>query len=198
MNFKNLCCMLLIPLLFACGSIPTTGPTPVSSLPDLAILGVHVSDVDENNNCLHEYVILATLVNRGNAPAYNVTLAETATGVSIPVQVLGANEKLVVHFPVATGGMYTVVADPDNSILESDETNNSLSYIAPTPTPSIPCVPTSPADATPAPTIVLIESGGIQPFPTYDIPDTWGEPMSILSSVHHSFSALCNYKENKQ
>lgn len=148
--------MLLIPFLFACGSIPTTGPTPVSSLPDLAILSVHVSDVDENNNCLHGYVIMATIINRGDAPAYNVTLAEMATGVSTPVQVLGANEKFVVHFPVAAGGMYTVVADPDNSILESDETNNSLSYVAPTPTPSIPCAPTAapippPSDLLPTP-----------------------------------------------
>jgi len=168
MKLKSLCCVLFVLLLSACGTVTTATE---SSLPDLAVLGVHVSDVDENNQCLDALVILATLVNRGNAPAYNVTLVETSTNTVTRAQVLGVNEKFVAYFPVAPGGIYNVVADPDNSILESDETNNSFSYFAPTPTPSIPCVPTAPVDTTPVPTVASIESGGIHPFPVYEIPD---------------------------
>jgi Tol biopolymer transport system component len=148
MNLKSLCCVLFALLLSACGTVLTATESP---LPDLAIQGVHVSDVDENNHCLDTLVILATLVNRGNAPAYNVTLVEISTNTATQAQVLGVNEKFVAYFPVAPGGMYNVVADPENSILESDETNNSLSYVAPTPTPSVPCVPTSPVNPTPIP-----------------------------------------------
>jgi len=162
MKLKSLYCVLFALLLSACGTVTTATK---SSLPDLAILDVRVSDVDENNQCLDTLVILATLVNRGNAPAHNVTLVEISTNTAIQAQFLGVNEKFVAYFPVAPGGMYNVVADPDNSILESDETNNSFSYFAPTPTPSIPCVPTAPVDTTPVPTVVSIESGSITAIP---------------------------------
>ena len=48
------------------------------------------------------------------------------------------------YFPITSANAtYNVVVDPQNTIAESDEGNNTLSYFAITPTPPALCTPTS-------------------------------------------------------
>jgi hypothetical protein len=48
------------------------------------------------------------------------------------------------YFPISSAGAaYNVVVDPQNTIPESDDSNNTLSYLAITPTPPALCTPTS-------------------------------------------------------
>jgi hypothetical protein len=153
MKVQNVFYILPILFLTACG--PAT-PTPVPALPDLTVTSAYISMVDVNGNCMDTYVLLTILVNQSSIPAYDVALVETATDQATQVQTLGAFERFVVYFPAeAPDGRYTVVADPENIISETDETNNSFSYLAPTPTPPVNCPPTQPADAAPTPVLPL-------------------------------------------
>jgi subtilase family serine protease len=61
---------------------------------------------------------------------------------------LAAGQHIEFHFAGTTpSGQYEAIADVTNQVVESEEYNNILSFIAPTPTPPLLCTPT----LTPAP-----------------------------------------------
>jgi hypothetical protein len=117
-------------------------PTNLSLLPDLAITSAYVSMVDSNGRCLPYYGFNVTVVNQGNASAPDVILAETSTGQEVHIGNLNPLQSISMPF-VAKGasGAYTVVADPQNSIVESNESNNSATFSEATATPVAACLP---------------------------------------------------------
>ncbi len=120
------------------GNTPTNG----SGLPDLVISSVYVSMVDSNGNCLPFYGLNVTVFNRGDVPAPEVIVMETNTGHELGVGTLAPLQSVSTLF-VAQGasGAYTVIADPHNVIVESDEANNSGTFSDATATPVASCPP---------------------------------------------------------
>jgi hypothetical protein len=116
---------------------------PVNSLlPDLAITSLHVSMVDGNGTCLPYYGLIVTVVNQGGAPALDVFLAETTTGQQVNFAGINAGQSVTMPFVAqAASGAYNVVVDPQNTIPEADETNNSAVFSGPTATPPASCLP---------------------------------------------------------
>ena len=105
---------------------PENIPTNVSSLPDLAITSAYVSMVDSNGRCLPYYGFNVTVINQGSAPAPDVTLVETNTGQEVHIGTLNPLQSISMPFVAkASSGVYTVIADPQNSIVEINENNNS-------------------------------------------------------------------------
>lgn len=127
-------------------------PTSTSPLPDLAITSAYVSMVDSNGRCLPYYGFSVTVINKGSAPAIDVALAETNTGQEVLIGTLQPNQSLSMSFVAkATSGVYKVVADPHNVILESDESNNSAANSEATATPVAACLSIQLGDGTPTP-----------------------------------------------
>jgi Tol biopolymer transport system component len=89
--------------------------------------------------------------NRGQVPAQDVFVIEQSTQHQIQIGTLQASQRMEIPVPLnSTGASYTLVADPQNLVAESDENNNVFSYFAPTPTPPALCPPTLPP-TTPSP-----------------------------------------------
>jgi hypothetical protein len=87
-------------------------------------------------------------MNQGNGPADGVTAVEMSSGGTIVIGSLEAGQKMDLQLPAgSTAGPYLINVDPQNLIPESNETNNNLSYLLPTPTPYIGCIATMTADA---------------------------------------------------
>jgi hypothetical protein len=96
--------------------------------------------IDQNGSCIDSYVFLVTVANQSAVPVHDIVVATTDH--SSQVQTLEAYQSTVILFPAtAPSGRYTVAVDPENSITEADESNNSLSYLESTPTPSANCPP---------------------------------------------------------
>jgi DNA-binding CsgD family transcriptional regulator len=138
-------------------------PTNISSLPDLTITSAYVSMVDNNGRCLPYYGFNVTVVNQGNARAADVTLAETNTGQEVHIGALDPLQSLSMPFVAkAASGAYTVIADPQNIIVESNEGNNSATFSEATATPVAACLPLKFGDGadtpTASPTMALIPS----------------------------------------
>jgi len=115
--------------------------------------------------------------NLGEAPAYNIYVIELSNGTNLTIGELGAGQGMELYFPISsTSASYNVAVDPQNTIPEINEGNNTFSYFAITPTPPLLCTPTSDL-STPVPSsgsgsaaisqAVLLNS-------TYRSPD-WGE-----------------------
>ena len=152
-------------------------PTDVSSLPDLLITSAYVSMVDSNGRCLPYYGFNVTVVNQGNAPAPDVILAETNTGQEVHIGTLDPLQSISMPFVAkATGGAYTVIADPQNIIVESNESNNSATYSEATATPVASCLPlqievgtntpTTLPTMAPIPSVSMIASDTVTPTHT--------------------------------
>lgn len=152
-------------------------PTDVSSLPDLLITSAYVSMVDSNGRCLPYYGFNITIVNQGNAPAPDVILAETNTGQEVHIGTLDPLQSISMPFVAkATGGAYTVIADPQNIIVESNESNNSATYSEATATPVASCLPlqievgtntpTTLPTMAPIPSVSMIASDTVTPTHT--------------------------------
>ena len=152
-------------------------PTDVSSLPDLLITSAYVSMVDSNGRCLPYYGFNVTVVNQGNAPAPDVILAETNTGQEFHIGTLDPLQSISMPFVAkATGGAYTVIADPQNIIVESNESNNSATYSEATATPVASCLPlqievgtntpTTLPTMAPIPSVSMIASDTVTPTHT--------------------------------
>ncbi len=138
-------------------------PTNILSLPDLAITSAYVSMVDANGKCLPYYGFNVTVVNQGNAPAPDVTLAETNTGQEVHIGTLDPLQSISMPFVAkASSGAYTVIADPQNIIVESNESNNSATFSEATATPVASCLPLQFGDgldtSTASPTMAPIPS----------------------------------------
>lgn len=127
----------------------TVAPTSALSLPDLTITSAYVSMVDNNGICLTYYGLNVTVVNQGNAPALDVILADN-TGQEVGVGNLNPFQSMSMSFVAhANSGAYTVVADPQNVIVESDENNNTATFSQATATPWAGCLPLQFGDGTP-------------------------------------------------
>jgi hypothetical protein len=154
MKLKNIYHILVALFLSACGPAVLTGPTPtpVSSLPDLAITTMYVSMVDNSGRCLDSYQLLTVLVNQSTVPANDVFLIETSTGHQVQVGTLGAFQSISLNTPATSpSGSYSVIVDPQNVVIESDENNNTAAFFESTATPPASCPPLQAGDATPTP-----------------------------------------------
>ena len=115
-------------------------PTTMSPLPDLAVTSAYVSMVDNNGMCLSYYGLNVTIVNLGNAPALNVMITDS-TGQEVGIGDLGPLQSISMSFVAnAANGSYIVVADPQNLITESNESNNNVTFSDATATPFAPCL----------------------------------------------------------
>jgi len=146
---RHLFQMLFILVLSACGPDIIITPTPVSSLPDLVVANVYLGMQGVPSNwteCIPNYgpfEIRAMIRNLGEAPAYNISVIESATGTDLTIGELGAGQDLELYFPLASpNATYNVAVDSQNTIQESNEGNNTFSYLAITPTPPALCTST--------------------------------------------------------
>ncbi|NOT03564.1 MAG: hypothetical protein HOP27_03080 [Anaerolineales bacterium] len=156
---------------------PEIVPTNASSLPDLVITSAYVSMVDNNGRCLGYYGFNVTVFNRGNASAPDVVLAETNTGQEVHIGDLDPLQSISMPFVAkVASGAYTVIADPQNIIVESNESNNSATFSEATATPVASCLPlqievgtdtptTSPTMA-PIPSVTMIATDTVTPTHT--------------------------------
>jgi len=153
MKRKNLYFLLLAFLLVACSFTTINLPTSASTnnLPDLVVDSINVGMVDANGRCLNGYYIQAGILNQGNAPVEGVVALEVSTGQQVTLSRLEVGESVDIQIPAAPStGTYLINVDPQNVIPESNETNNNLSFLLPTPTPFAGCA-ASPDYTTPLP-----------------------------------------------
>jgi DNA-binding CsgD family transcriptional regulator len=155
-------------------SVVENPPTNGSGLPDLVVSSVYVSMVDHNGICLPFYGLNVTVFNRGDVPAIDVILMETNTGQELGIGTLDPLQSLSTSF-VAKGasGAYSVIVDPHNIILESDEANNSATFSDATATPvaSCPQLQSGYVAHTPVPSIVPSMT-----MPVMDMPSLTARP----------------------
>ena len=174
-------------LVSACAPDPISTPTSATSLPDLVVSSVYIGMYGVQTNwmkCVPAYGLLeirAKIQNLGQATANNINVIELSSGTDLTIGELFAGQGTELVFPITSAnGTYNVVVDPQDTITESEEDNNTLSYFAITPTPPALCTPTSDPSSdlsTPVPVVgsegralswsVLLNS-------TYQSPD-WGQ-----------------------
>jgi hypothetical protein len=203
MRLRALFQLLVLLTLSACTSIAIspTATHPPPDLPDLVVASVYLGMQGipgNSSNCVPAYApyeIRAVLENRGAGPADNVLVAEQSTGQQVQVGTILAGQSLEIIIPLNTSGSsYIVVADPQNSVPESDENNNTYSYLAPTPTPPAICPPTQPASlptlppATPSP----LSLDGLH-YADMNLAQIWkvlagGHPNQIMNGIAGQFS----------
>jgi len=155
MKRKNFYAILFAFLLAACSFTSPNPPTsvPAINLPDLVVASINVGMVDANGRCLNGYYIQAGILNQGQVPAEGVVAQEVSSGQQITLSRLEAGEKVDIQIPAhPSTGNYVINVDPQNVIPESNETNNNLSFLLPTPTPFVDCAALS-GPATPPPTL---------------------------------------------
>jgi len=142
--------LLAVTLFNACTPGPVTAPIPISSLPDLVVSNVYLGMQGVPTDwaeCIPNYSpfeIRAMIRNIGQVPAYNISLIELSTGTNLTIGELDAGQGMELYFPISSANAaYNVVVDSQNTIPESNENNNTFSYLAITPTPLALCPPTS-------------------------------------------------------
>ena len=155
--------LLAVFLFGACTPGPIATPTSAPSLPDLFVSDVFLGmqGVPRNGTvCVPAYgpfEIRAMIRNLGQATAYNIIVSDLSSGNEHTIVELGAGLGMELGFPITPANTtYKLVVDPQNSILESDESNNTFSYLAITPTPPTLCTTTPSASLTTP--IPLVES----------------------------------------
>jgi len=201
MKLKVLCCLIWI--LSACSPVVTALPTSGGlTLPDLVVSYINVAQVDENGRCLAGYKISATILNQGQASAANVEAVEKTTGQPIAIDKLEAGQSKTVYLSTSpTSGNYIVVVDPQNLISESNETNNNLSFLAPTPTLVLECMKSPTVASTPMPPLASTPQPNVTPAPNsldgliyvdMGVAQLWqintGQQLKIMDGVAASFS----------
>jgi hypothetical protein len=187
MKLRYLIQILFLLALPACGRRINITPTPASSLPDLAVSNVYLGMQGVPTNwteCIPTYgpfEIRAMIRNLGQTPAYNFSVVELSSGTNLTIGELGAGQGMELYFPISSAGTaYNVVVDPQNTILENNEGNNTFSYLAVTPTPPALCTPTSVPSSDLSTSVPASESDSatlsqaILLNSTYRSPD-WGE-----------------------
>ena len=142
--------ILAVPLFSACTLGSITPPTSSASLPDLVVSNVYLGMQGVSTNwteCIPTYgpfEIRAMIRNMGQAPAYNIDVVELSTDTKLTIGELGAGQGMELYFPLASpSANYNIVVDPQRTIAEGNENNNTLSYLAITPTPPALCTPKS-------------------------------------------------------
>lgn len=196
MKQRCLILILLVLVLSACGWVTNAAPTAVSSMPDLVVSNIYLGMQGIPSNwtqCVPGYgpfEIRAMIQNVGEAAAYNISVAELSAGTNLTIGELGPGQGMELYFPTTSANAtYKVVVDPQNAIPESNETNNTFSYLAITPTPPALCTPASAPSSdlsTPNPTGVsegAILSQSVLLNSTYRSPD-WGE-FQLTNGVYY-------------
>jgi len=156
MKRKNFYTILFAILLAACSFTSPNPPTsvPTINLPDLIVASINVGMVDANGRCLNDYYIQARILNLGNAPAEDVVALEVSSGQQVTLSRLETGQSVDIQIPAAhSTGNYLINVDPQNAIPESNETNNNLSFLLPTPTPFADCAASSSPATPPAPSL---------------------------------------------
>lgn len=114
-------------------------------LPDLIIKFMYLEMDGRHANCVEAYSpygIRVLVENIGLASAGSFIVDMNGTRQQVDTG-LAAGEHIELHFAGTTpSGQYEAFADVTNQIVESEEYNNILSFIAPTPTPPLLCTPT--------------------------------------------------------
>ncbi len=178
-------------LLSACGLIPIVNLS--GALPDLAVTNVNIAMQGipaYTTNCVAAYApyeVRATIENRGHTLATNISIVELSSGYEVQIGELPAGQNAEISLPASSpNGIYNVSVDPQNLIEESDEGNNTTSYLAPTPTPPALCPP----PVTPPPTLVPTSASGNEELSeavlrngVYRSPD-WGE-FQLMDGVYY-------------
>ena len=175
------------PIPTAYGSGMNATSESASSLPDLVVSTVYLGmqNVADNwTGCIPNYgpfEIRAMIRNLGDAHSYNISVAELSSGTHLTIGELGADQGMELYLPISSASAaYSIVVDPQNAIPESNESNNTFSYLAITPTPPVLCTPVStplPNFSTPIPptgsgSTTLSQAALLNS--TYCSPD-WGE-----------------------
>jgi len=142
----------LLPVIPSVSEVPAPSPlafptsaSDLSSQPDLTIKLMYLEMEERQGNCVNAYSpygIRVRIENTGSANTgpFDVDLNSIHRKVD---NGLRAGQSIVLFFAGTTpSGNYEAIVDVTNQIIESREDNNTLSYIAPTPTPPLLCTPT--------------------------------------------------------
>lgn len=184
MKFNLTVCMFFLAttLLSACTLGSVAIPTPETSLPDLVVSKVYLGmqGVPTNwNECVPTYSpfeIRVMIRNLGGTPANNIIVAELFSGTNLTTGELAAGQEIEMYFPILSGSAtYNIVVDSPNLILESNEDNNTFSYLAITPTPPALCTPTA-----------VPSSGLLTPTPESGTESTTFSESVLLNSIYRS------------
>lgn len=123
--------------------------TELTSMPDLVIKLIYLEMEGRQSNCVEAYTpygirVLVENIGLASTGPFVVDLNGTRQQVDGG---LTAGQFIELHFTGTTpSGQYKAFADVTNQVVEHQEDNNSLSFLAPTPTPPPLC------PATPTPT----------------------------------------------
>ncbi len=125
--------------LAACGALEAKmEPTQVETMPDLIVKYMYLEMEGRQGNCVAAYTpyeIRVVVENIGQASAgpFSVELNAAQQGVD---KGLAAGQSVVLHFPgTVPSGQYEASVDVADQVVERREDNNSLLFLAPTPTP---------------------------------------------------------------
>jgi subtilase family serine protease len=148
--------LIIVLVMVACTPSLTspTNPIVVSTsepalLPDLIIKLMYLEMEGRQSNCVEAYTpygirVLVENIGLASAGPFVVDMNGTRQQVD---EGLAAGQFIELHFSgTAPSGQYEAYADVTDQVVENQEDNNSLSFLAPTPTPPPLCT------ATPSPT----------------------------------------------
>lgn len=122
-----------------------TPPTESASLPDLIIKLVYLEMSGRQTNCVAAYTpyeirVLVENIGLASAGPFAVDLNNTRQQVN---EGAAPGEVIDLYFSGTTpSGQYQATVDSINQVVEREEDNNTLSYLAPTPTPPPLCTAT--------------------------------------------------------
>jgi subtilase family serine protease len=152
----HLALLILALMVVACTPNPPSSPSitivstsEFASLPDLTIKLMYLEMEGRQSNCVEAYTpygirVLVENIGLASAGPFAVDLNGIRQQVN---EGLEAGQFIELHFSGTTpSGQYEAFADVTNQVVEQQEDNNSLSFLAPTPTPPPLCT------ATPIPT----------------------------------------------
>ncbi len=120
-------------------------PSELASLPDLIIKNMYLEMEGRQGNCVEAYArygIRVVVENIGlvSAGAFVVDMNSIRQEVK---EGLAPGQHIELHFAGTTpSGRYEATADSMNQVVEREENNNTLSFLAPTPTPPLLCTAT--------------------------------------------------------
>jgi CARDB protein/putative VirB-like lipoprotein len=130
--------------LAACGPPAPRTPVPGQAVPDLSVRSMYLEMEGRQGNCVESYTpyeIRVVVENTGQADAGPFSVEQNGVRQRVDAG-LAAGQIFVLHFPgTSPGGRYEAVVDAANEVIEAREDNNSLGYLAPTPTPPALCTP---------------------------------------------------------
>ena len=122
----------------------------LAPMPDLIIKLMYLEMEGRQSNCVEAYTpygirVVVENIGRASAGPFVVDLNGARQQVDGD---LAAGKSIELHFTgTKPSGQYEAFADVTDQVVEQQEDNNSLSYLAPTPTPP----PLCPATPTPTP-----------------------------------------------